>query len=307
MNLPALIIAVVVLASCAAFAAEGARPAEAPATRPATTAPARRPQCLIETSLGSIRVELRPDAAPVTVAKFAGLAEGRLSFIDEKTGKEVTRPFYDGLTFHRVIAEFMIQGGCPKGDGTGGPGWRFEDEINADGLGLGKIKVITPQGQPHPWLLIRTQADWSQNVTGPLLRKMGIQSQEQFEARAEEVKKRLNELTLKQAYENLGYRYDAKLTALKPVRGVIAMANAGPNTNGSQFFITVADAPWLTGKHTVFGKVVAGMDVVDRISKLEVAAGGKPATPVRTISIRVVPAAAPTTAPAPKGSGASPG
>jgi peptidyl-prolyl cis-trans isomerase B (cyclophilin B) len=123
------------------------------------------------TSRGPIRVELYPDKAPLTVANFVNLAK---------------RGFYDGLSFHRVIPDFMIQGGCPEGSGRGGPGYRFEDETN--------------NGLTHE-------------------------------------------------------------------RGVLSMANAGPNTNGSQFFITHVATPWLDGKHTVFGKVVSGLEVVDAVKQ----------------------------------------
>ena len=126
----------------------------------------------LHTNHGAIEVELFPEDAPKTVANFEQLARDG---------------FYDGVVFHRVIPDFMIQGGDPTGTGTGGPGYTFEDEINNH----------------------------------------------------------------------------------KVERGALAMANAGPNTNGSQFFIVTAEAcPWLDGKHTVFGRVTAGMDVVDRISEL---------------------------------------
>ena len=124
-----------------------------------------------ETDRGAIRVELAADKAPLTVANFVNLAK---------------HGFYDGLNFHRVIPDFMIQGGCPEGSGRGGPGYRFEDE--------------TRNGLRHE-------------------------------------------------------------------RGVLSMANAGPNTNGSQFFITHIKTDWLDGKHTVFGKVVEGLDVVDAIAQ----------------------------------------
>ncbi|HWU70338.1 MAG TPA: peptidylprolyl isomerase [Pseudoxanthomonas sp.] len=123
------------------------------------------------TSRGPIKVELLADKAPLTVANFVNLAQ---------------RGFYNGLNFHRVIADFMIQGGCPEGSGRGGPGYRFEDE--------------TRNGVAHE-------------------------------------------------------------------RGVLSMANAGPNTNGSQFFITHIKTDWLDGKHTVFGKVVEGLDVVDAVKQ----------------------------------------
>ncbi len=125
----------------------------------------------LDTDRGPIKLELYPDKAPLTVANFVNLAK---------------RGFYDGLNFHRVIDNFMIQGGCPQGRGTGGPGYKFEDETN--------------NGVSHE-------------------------------------------------------------------RGVISMANAGPNTNGSQFFITHIKTDWLDGKHTVFGKVLEGLDVVDAVKQ----------------------------------------
>src|SRR5215210_4451723 len=141
-------------------------------------------RAVFHTNAGKITVELFDEAAPKTVENFKKLANDG---------------FYDGLVFHRVIRDFMIQGGCPEGTGTGGPGYQFEDEFN-----------------DH-----------------------------------------------------------------KVVRGALAMANAGPNTNGSQFFIVTIDAaPWLDGKHTVFGKVTSGQDVADRISMVDRDGRDKPLTPV---------------------------
>jgi cyclophilin family peptidyl-prolyl cis-trans isomerase len=138
----------------------------------------------LHTSEGTIELELYPDDAPKTVENFSKLARDG---------------FYDGVIFHRVIPDFMIQGGDPTGTGTGGPGYQFEDEFNEH----------------------------------------------------------------------------------KVVRGALAMANAGPNTNGSQFFlVTTEAAPWLDGKHTVFGRVTSGMDVVDGISEADRDANDRPRTPI---------------------------
>lgn len=156
---------------------------------------------VFETSKGTFKVKLFADKAPKTVENFVGLAEGTKEWTDPKTGEKVKKPFYDGLTFHRVIKDFMIQGGCPLGTGTGGPGFRFEDEF--------------PTGAP---------------------------------------------------------KHD------KP--GILSMANAGPNTNGSQFFVTTVPTPWLDGRHTVFGEVVEGMDVVKSIENSKTGAMDRPSEPI---------------------------
>ena len=163
--------------------------------------PAAGTLAVFETTMGRMVVRLFPDKAPKTVDNFVGLAEGTKEFTDPRTGQKVKRPFYDGLIFHRVIPGFMIQGGCPLGTGTGGPGYQFEDEV---GTGL---------------------------------------------------------------------------TFQKP--GVLAMANPGvPDSNGSQFFITVAPTTWLQDKHTIFGEVVEGYDVVVRIANTPRGAQDRPNTPV---------------------------
>ncbi|TXL57430.1 peptidylprolyl isomerase [Aeromicrobium terrae] len=159
----------------------------------------------LATSRGDIVIQLFPDHAPKTVENFVGLAEGTKEWLDPATGKVSGEPFYDGLTFHRVISNFMLQGGCPLGTGTGGPGYQFEDEF-------------------HPDL-----------------------------------------------------RFD------RPY--LLAMANAGPGTNGSQFFITVVPTDWLNRKHTIFGEVVdeASRKVVDEIAATPTDGFDRPVEPV-TIS-----------------------
>jgi peptidyl-prolyl cis-trans isomerase A (cyclophilin A) len=142
-----------------------------------------------------------PDHAPVTVANFVELATGKREWRDPRDRRQKTEPLYDGTIFHRVIPNFMIQGGDPEGTGRGGPGYDFEDEV--------------PAGGPS---------------------------------------------------------FD------RP--GLLAMANAGPNTNGSQFFVTVAATPHLTGKHTIFGEVTEGMDVVYAIATVPTGAQDRPATDV---------------------------
>lgn len=243
------------------------------------------PVYVIQTTIGDIEVELFQSETSNTVANFVGLAEGTKEFTDSKTGKKVTRPYYDGLIFHRVIKNFMIQGGCPLGNGRGGPGYTFADEIDATALGLDKIKAFDPQKGPHRFLMIRSQEEFQRNLLMPLFRAMNIDSQEEFDKRKKEFEARLSSLTLKEAYENMGYVYSENGSEHPPVRGSLAMANAGPNTNGSQFFINLADTDWLTGKHTVFGKVVKGMDVVDKIGAVDVDAGKKPLKDVKIITI----------------------
>jgi peptidyl-prolyl cis-trans isomerase A (cyclophilin A) len=156
---------------------------------------------VFNTTEGKITVRLFPEAAPVTVANFIELAEGTREWTHPVSGKKSKDKLYDGTIFHRVIKDFMIQGGDPAGSGMGGPGYRFQDET---------------KGSPH--------------------------------------------------------RFD------KP--GKLAMANAGPGTNGSQFFITTVATEWLTGKHTIFGEVVEGQDIAVKITNVPKTAQDKPLKPV---------------------------
>lgn len=161
----------------------------------------------LKTSLGEIRIRLDWKEAPYTVQNFVALAEGARAWRDPKTGEQVRRPFYDGLTFHRVIPGFMIQTGDPKADGSGGPGYQFPDEL--------------VEGR-HP-----DRAGW------------------------------------------------------------VGMANTGPDTNGSQFFILDGPAVDLEGRHTLFGEVVQGQEVVTKITQVERDKTDKPLTPVTLEKVRI--------------------
>jgi peptidyl-prolyl cis-trans isomerase A (cyclophilin A) len=163
----------------------------------------------LHTNHGDITLNLFPDQAPKTVANFVGLATGTKEFADPETGAPTTGKFYDGLTFHRVIDGFMIQGGCPLGTGTGGPGYSFADEFHPD------------------------------------------------------------------------------LVFSKPY--LLAMANAGPGTNGSQFFITVGPTPHLNRRHTIFGEVAdqSSRNVVDEIARVRTGRMDRPAEPVVIESVDI--------------------
>jgi peptidyl-prolyl cis-trans isomerase A (cyclophilin A) len=161
----------------------------------------------LRTTEGTIVLRLFPDHAPKTVSNFVQLAEGTREWTDPRTSRTTTGKLYDGTVFHRVIPDFMIQGGDPLGTGTGGPGYKFADEFHPD-LAFSR-----------PFLL--------------------------------------------------------------------AMANAGPSTNGSQFFITTVPTPWLNGKHTIFGEVVEGADVVERISQVTRQGNDRPATDVVLESVTI--------------------
>ena len=244
------------------------------------------PVFTIATSMGEITVALYAREAPATVANFIALAEGTREFIDARTGLSVRRPFYDGLTFHRVIPGFMIQGGCPLGNGTGGPGYRFADEIDADALGLQQIHAVGPKGGLHPFIHNFSKTDVDRYIAIPLFQRLGITSQADLDARREQFDAAMAALTLKSVYEAMGYRYSAQGSPHPPRRGSLAMANSGPNTNGSQFFINLADNDWLAGRHTVFGHVLEGMAVVEAIAGVATGRHDKPLSPVLILTIR---------------------
>ena len=163
---------------------------------------------IIETTVGELVCRLEEERTPETVKNFVGLATGEKEYTDPKTNKKSHEPFYNGTIFHRIIKNFMIQGGDRLGEGTGGPGYRFKDEF-------------------HPTL----------KHTGP---------------------------------------------------GILSMANAGPNTNGSQFFITLVPTPWLDGAHTVFGTVVRGQEVVTALGNTPTGSGDRPRQEVGIKTVRIV-------------------
>ncbi|MBA3698847.1 MAG: peptidylprolyl isomerase [Planctomycetes bacterium] len=274
-----LVLVLMILSSTAVLMAEEAvKPAAAPV----------HTRVVITTSLGTIVAELFDDEAPVTVATFLALAEGEKVFTDPTTNMEAKRPFYDGLIFHRVIKGFMIQGGCPLGQGNSGPGFKFKDEINAKSLGLDKEMAMLGDDL-HPQCQYM-QRDFMRVVLRPKMEAMGItdtSTMEQKQKAFDSVLKEARSLSLQDFYEKLGYVYDATLPpSHKPLRGVLAMANSGPGTNGSQFFINLGDTPHLAGKHTVFGKIVVGMETVDTIGAVVTAEGDRPTVPVVIQSIR---------------------
>lgn len=223
---------------------------------------------VLQTNMGDITLTLYPKIAPKTVANFVGLAEGSKEFIDPATRAKTKRPYFDGLIFHRIIPGFMIQGGDILGNGSGGPGYRFEDEISAKALGLDKTAVSASQY-------------YTQDAQQYVFRKLNIQSQEELDKRMKEVQNELAKVmrggtSVEEVLTGTGYVYQNDLQSMPVKKYTIAMANAGPNTNGSQFFINLADNEFLNGKHTVFGKVTDGFDVVEKIGAVKTGMGDKP-------------------------------
>ena len=219
----------------------------------------------MRTNYGDIELELFKDVAPVTVDNFVGLAEGSKEWTNPKTGEKMKSKYYDGLTFHRVIPNFMIQGGCPLGTGTGGPGYSFEDEFPGE-----EIEVKGEITNQEDAILVY------QKIIMPYMQKTAEPD--------EEISKIDRQVKLSQSIDPIVTHpvefYQEKTGNTTPLvtkkllksveYGTICMANAGPGTNGSQFFIvTLKDGcSWLNGKHTVFGRVVKGMDVAHTIENL---------------------------------------
>lgn len=254
------------------------------------------PIALIKTSKGDIYVELYADSAPKTVENFLGLAEGKIEYKDAVTGEKKKGNYFDGLTFHRVIAKYMIQGGDPLGNGKGGPGYTFADEINGYELGLDKENLFLTEEQFTQLAVNKTRSDFK-IYSIEAYEKIG---KEAFTKKLGENVTLLKKISAEQFTKldqniYLGYVFDKKLKTKKLVKGSLAMANSGPNTNGSQFFINVVDTPQLNGGYTNFGEVVKGMEVAIAISQVETDAvmgvqtaetKNKPKEDVKIISIR---------------------
>jgi len=231
------------------------------------------PLLLMRTSRGDIYLELFPQAAPRNVANFIALAEARVPLFDINTTTTVTPYYYDGMTFHRILRNYLVQAGAPRAPNAPVPEYLVEDEINATQFGLQELRVLDPFGKPHPWLNLTDNAAFQREILVPLYRAMGISSPEAVEARQFEIHEALQSMTLRQAYENQGYRYNDRLVSRAPLRGSVAMTGSGPNTNAAEFFITLVDTPWLAGKATIIGRVVEGMEIVDRIDQAAVLRG----------------------------------
>ncbi len=278
--LPFLLLAIVMPTACTPLSREKVIP-----TLEEKMADESNPLVLMETSMGDMILELYPKAAPKTVENFIGLAEGTKEFTDTD-GKKVKRPYYDGLTFHRVIPNFMIQGGDIQGDGRGGPGYYFEDEISLAALGLDKITLKdSPQYQREAQSAARERVFAKLNIKSQAdLDKKMQQANAEFQKELQNVMK----LTVGEALKAAGYQYNEGLPSVPVAQYTLAMANAGPNTNGSQFFLNLVDNFYLNGKHTVFGKVLKGRAVMEKIAAVERDQQDRPKTPVLIKKVRVL-------------------
>lgn len=236
----------------------------------------KNPVAKIETSMGTITVELFSDIAPLTVENFTGLAKGEKEFTDPRSGAKVKRPFYDGLIFHRVIPDFMIQGGCPCGDGTGGPGYQFEDEC-FDTKDAPRITGKITSEEDALTVFQNILVPYFRSTQTPDAELVKIVNECQAAQSGKPIMKHDVEFYQKKTGNDKPLVGKGKLKA--PVAyGTICMANSGPNTNGSQFFIVTkkGGCEWLNGKHTVFGKVISGMDVAEKIQNVERGSNDRP-------------------------------
>ena len=247
-----------------------------------------RPVIEMQTSMGTMKIELMNDLAPKTVENFLGLASGTKEWTDPKTNQKVKRPFFDGLIFHRVIADFMIQGGCPLGNGTGGPGYSFEDECydtsNADKI-TGRIDSEELAGRVFQEMIV----PYLRSTPNPDEELVSIVRECQMKQSGQPLMRNPVEFYMKKTGRTEPLYSQGKLKAAVEY-GTLCMANSGPNTNGSQFFIVTKKdgCSWLNGKHTVFGKVTEGMDVAEKIQNAAKGPNDKPKTDIVIKSITIV-------------------
>lgn len=228
------------------------------------------PLLLFNTSRGDIYIEMLRQEAPNNVANFMALANGEVEILDVATNTNFRPRYFDGMRFHRVIPNFIIQAGSPAFHALGGPGTTVDDEINADALGLNREQVLGPGGKFNPLLNITSKADLDREILAPLYRTMRINTLADLNAREDEVAAALQSMTVKRALELKGYQFRSTTVTRGITRGVVALANQGPNTNGPEFFISLQDSAWLNGKYTVIGKVIEGMEVVDAIGAVAI-------------------------------------
>lgn len=240
--------------------------ADAQTARAAMEDPSR-PLMQLSTSRGEIYLELLPDEAPNNVSHFMALAAGEIEILDPATNTQFRPRYYDGMRFHRVLPNFVIQAGSPAYHSLGAPGAVLADEINANALGLDRMPVLSDAGHFNPLLNITSKTDFDDAILKPLYASLGILTLGDLKNRQNDVMQALRQLTVKRAYENQGYRYRTGMPSRPITRGVIALANQGPDSNGPEFFISLSEARGLTGKYTVIGQVVEGMEVADAIGR----------------------------------------
>ncbi len=247
-----------------------------------------RPVVSMKTSMGTVYIELFTDIAPVTAANFIELASGSKEWTDPKTNSVVKKPFYDGLIFHRVMNDFMIQGGCPLGNGTGGPGYAFEDECY-DYTGAAELKGVIKNDENAMAVYMKIILPYLKSEADPHKDLVSIYRQSQTNQNLDAVKNHPIEFYREVTGSTKPIYTGGKLKAQVQYAS-LCMANAGPDTNGSQFFIVTKKdgCPWLDGKHTVFGKVIAGMAVVESIQKVKVSVNSKPEKNVVIEKIEIV-------------------
>ena len=223
------------------------------------------PLMLVSTSAGPIYIEMLPAEAPENVARFIEFTVGEVPLTETDSTLTASPRYYNGSQFHRVIPNFIIQAGSPAHNAHGRPRDYLADEINASALGLDRLPVILQAGEVNPILNTDSQQEFASRVLEPLYRQLGIDSPEQLETEESAIIDALQSLTVMRLYEYEGYRYQNSYPTRAITRGIVALANDGPNRNGPDFFISLSDAPWLDGRYTVIGRVVEGMETADSI------------------------------------------